>query len=102
MELITDISARLIDRSFQEHEILYGFRFIKNGKTLEIFTPNYNQYKKWKNLLIYKTIQSTFHDEFEVTKMIGKGSFAKVYLATKKETGIQYAIKAFNQEFMKN
>lgn len=32
--------------------------------------------------------------------MIGKGSFAKVYLATKKETGEEYAIKAFNKEFM--
>lgn len=35
-----------------------------------------------------------------VTKMIGKGSFAKVYLATKKENNLQYAIKAFNKEFM--
>ena len=32
--------------------------------------------------------------------MIGKGSFAKVYLATKKSTGVNYAIKAFNKEFM--
>ena len=32
--------------------------------------------------------------------MIGKGSFAKVYLATKKSTGINYAVKAFNKEFM--
>ncbi|EGR27882.1 protein kinase domain protein [Ichthyophthirius multifiliis] len=32
--------------------------------------------------------------------MIGKGSFAKVYLASKKENNVQYAIKAFNKEFM--
>ncbi len=32
--------------------------------------------------------------------MIGKGSFAKVYLATKKSNGQNYAIKAFNKEFM--
>ena len=32
--------------------------------------------------------------------MIGKGSFAKVYLATKKEDGKEYAVKAFNKEFM--
>lgn len=32
--------------------------------------------------------------------MIGKGSFAKVYLSSKKETGQAYAIKAFNKEFM--
>lgn len=35
-----------------------------------------------------------------MTKMIGKGSFAKVYLATKKENKLNYAIKAFNKEFM--
>lgn len=35
-----------------------------------------------------------------MSKMIGKGSFAKVYLATKKETNVEYAIKAFNKEFM--
>lgn len=33
--------------------------------------------------------------------MIGKGSFAKVYLASKKENKIQYAVKAFNKEFMR-
>jgi hypothetical protein len=33
--------------------------------------------------------------------MIGKGSFAKVYLAAKKsQQGSSYAIKAFNKEFM--
>ncbi len=32
--------------------------------------------------------------------MIGKGSFAKVYLAGKKSTGMQYAVKAFNKEYM--
>lgn len=32
--------------------------------------------------------------------MIGKGSFAKVYYAIKKSTGQEYAIKAFNKEFM--
>ena len=47
-----------------------------------------------------KCLQTTFHEEFGVTKMIGKGSFAKVYLATKKSTGVNYAIKAFNKEFM--
>lgn len=33
--------------------------------------------------------------------MIGKGSFAKVYLATKHKDKKSYAIKAFNKDFMK-
>jgi serine/threonine protein kinase len=40
----------------------------------------------------------TFHDEFEVTKLIGKGHFAKVYYAINKEKKKAFAIKAFNKE----
>ena len=32
--------------------------------------------------------------------LIGKGSFAKVYFATKNEDGKNFAIKAFNKEYM--
>ena len=49
---------------------------------------------------MYKSIQHTFNEEFEVKKMIGKGSFAKVYYAVKKETGKDYAIKAFNKDVL--
>jgi len=40
----------------------------------------------------------TFHEEFEVTKLIGKGHFAKVYYAINKEKKQPFAIKAFNKE----
>ena len=35
-----------------------------------------------------------------VSKLIGKGSFAKVYLAARKENNQQYAVKAFSKTFM--
>ena len=63
---------------------VHGFRLTCDGKCTEIYTSDQVQFKNWKNVLIYRCIQSTFHEEFIVTKMIGKGSFAKVYLATKK------------------
>ncbi|CAD8061600.1 unnamed protein product [Paramecium primaurelia] len=72
-------------------------RLSRNGKYIDLKLEDYTILK---NLLNYRCLQSTFHDEFGVTKMIGKGSFAKVYLATKKSTGINYAVKAFNKEFM--
>ncbi|CAD8149910.1 unnamed protein product [Paramecium octaurelia] len=72
-------------------------RLSRNGKFIDLKLDDYTAFK---NLLNYRCLQSTFHDEFGVTKMIGKGSFAKVYLATKKSTGINYAVKAFNKEFM--
>lgn len=32
--------------------------------------------------------------------MIGKGSFARVYLVEDKETKIKYAVKAFSKEYL--
>lgn len=55
---------------------------------------------KLKSILSLKCLQTTFHDEFGVTKMIGKGSFAKVYLGARKSTNVAFAVKAFNKEFM--
>jgi len=98
MDLLTDISdAKQVDSNLEKKVSspsstggsgIHGFRFSRNGKQFEIYTGDSLQFKNWKNVLIYRCIQSTFHEEFIVTKMIGKGSFAKVYLATKKSQNI--------------
>ncbi|CAK62056.1 unnamed protein product (macronuclear) [Paramecium tetraurelia] len=77
----------------------YGkaIRLKRNGQYIDLITSDPNVLKQ---LLQQKCLQTTFHDDFTVSKMIGKGSFAKVYLAAKKSTGVQFAIKAFNKEFM--
>lgn len=36
-----------------------------------------------------------FHFWYKAIKKIGKGNFATVYLVESKETGFQYAVKAF-------
>ncbi|EGR27261.1 protein kinase domain protein [Ichthyophthirius multifiliis] len=105
MELLSNLQpsqASQIDKEFlQNPSILNGFRLYHNNKYLDIFTHDQKQYDDWKNALTYRCIQLNFHEEYQVFKMIGKGSFAKVYLATKKSTpGSQFAIKAFNKEFM--
>ncbi|EAR94233.1 Serine/Threonine kinase domain protein (macronuclear) [Tetrahymena thermophila SB210] len=104
MDLLIEVQdAKTIDTSLDSNpNNVHGFRLSRNGKSIEFYTNDNLLYKNWKNVLIYRCIQSTFHEEFIVTKMIGKGSFAKVYLATKKSQNIQYAIKAFNKEFMQN
>lgn len=58
----------------------YGFKFYRNWSTAEIYTDNLALFNSWKGILIYKSIQHTFHEEFDVKKMIGKGSFAKVLI----------------------
>lgn len=83
MDILTDIQdIHSIDSGLTGN--VCGFRFTKNGKSIELYTNDTVLFKNWKNVLIYRCIQSSFHDEFIVAKMIGKGSFAKVYLATKK------------------
>ncbi len=60
----------------------YAFiiKFFKNYHCTEIATDELEIYEKWRKFLAYKCIQHTFHEEFEVKKMIGKGSFAKVFI----------------------
>jgi hypothetical protein len=56
----------------------FGFRFYRNANVCEIFCENQSMFQPWRSILMYKSIQHTFHEEFEVKKMIGRGSFAKV------------------------
>lgn len=78
----------------------FGFRFIKNNHFSEFYTDEIEVFESWKSVLRQRCIMSTFHEDFEVKKMIGKGSFAKVYLATMRKTNKDYAIKAFSKEFL--
>jgi len=43
-------------------------------------------------------VLTSFHEEYKALKMIGKGSFAKVYLVECKSQGKMYAVKAFTKE----
>ena len=57
----------------------YILKFYRNYNITEIATDELELFLLWRKILAYKCIQHTFHEEFEVKKMIGKGSFAKVY-----------------------
>ena len=58
----------------------FGLQFMHNNITKEFYTDDEFFFKKLKKFLIYRCILATFHEEYEVKKMIGKGSFAKVSL----------------------
>jgi hypothetical protein len=45
-----------------------------------------DSYKNWVNAFSKVFIQSNFHEKYNAIKMIGKGSFARVYLVENKET----------------
>ena len=53
---------------------------------------------QWREVLKNKLNQRGFHEQFKPLKKIGKGNFASVYLATKIESGRNFAVKAFSKE----
>lgn len=77
---------------------VFGFSLSKNGNTYEFTTKDENVMKRWVNELKGICILTTFHEEYKAIKMIGRGSFAKVYLVEAKSTGKSYAVKAFTKE----
>lgn len=77
---------------------LSGFTLSKNGNTFEFTSKDDSIIKAWTDQLKGICVQATFHEEYKAIKMIGKGSFAKVYLVEAKSNGKQYAVKAFTKE----
>jgi len=66
------------DQQEENGKFNFSIKFIKNLKFTEIFTRSKEVYFRWKQLLCKLTIQTDFHTKFNVIKMIGKGSFARV------------------------
>lgn len=59
-------------------DFIFSIKFIKNLKFTEIFTKDKTVYLNWRGMLSRLTVQTDFHTKFNVIKMIGKGSFARV------------------------
>lgn len=76
--VLFETPADVFDKKKAFKECKYVMKFFRNYHIAEIGTDDWDIYEYWKEFLAYKCIQHTFHEEFEVKKMIGKGSFAKV------------------------
>lgn len=83
-----------------EKEKRFCIRFIKNMKYCDFWISEEKDFKEWKVALSKVFIQSDFHIKFNAIKMIGKGSFARVYLVEDKETKAKFAVKAFSKEYL--
>lgn len=81
-------------------EYPYGVRFIKNMKYSDLWIKDESWLKKWKDGLSQVCLQSNFHIKFNAIKMIGKGSFARVYLVENKTTKMRFAVKAFSKDYL--
>ena len=78
----------------------FCIRFIKNLKYCDFIVHKRKKFEEWKTALSKVFIQSNFHIRFDAIKMIGKGSFARVYLVEDKVTREQFAVKAFSKEYL--
>lgn len=83
-----------------DKEKRFCVRFIRNMKYCDFWISDEKLFKEWKKNLSKVFIQSDFHLKFNAMKMIGKGSFARVYLVEDKETKLKYAVKAFSKEYL--
>lgn len=76
------------------------FRFVRNMKFVDLFCDNDVHFNEWRENLSGVFIQCDFHTKFNTIKMIGKGSFARVYLIENKKTKRNFAVKAFSKEYL--
>ena len=91
------MSLDLVKCLWESDKKKYYIMFIKRRKKYCFYTENISQYNEWKEQLRKLVLIADFHDEYTVTKQIGKGSFARVYYATRKGTKNEFAIKAFSK-----
>lgn len=78
----------------------YCIRFVRNMKFTDLWTTDELHFRDWKTALNKVFLQCDFHSKFNTIKMIGKGSFARVYLVENKETKEKQAVKAFSKEYL--
>lgn len=80
---------------------LIGFKFMKHlQKSIEFsFCQNTEDAAIAFQVIMTSKINTFgFHEMYKASKKIGKGSFASVYLVTKKTTEEEFAVKAFSKE----
>lgn len=90
----------LADNCPENKESHFCFRFIRNMKYTDLYTFEENHFKIWRSHFCKTFLQCDFHTKFNTIKMIGKGSFARVYLVENKETKERFAVKAFSKEYL--
>jgi len=77
---------------------VHGFSITKNTVKHEFFAEEGQTVEIWVNALKHVCVMHNFHEEYKAVKMIGKGSFAKVYLVESKSNAKNFAVKAFTKE----
>lgn len=73
-------------------------RFVRNLKYSDLYARNEAELQAWTDAIGKVMVRTDFHDRFKVKKLLGEGSFAKVYLANRLSDSKEFAVKAFSKE----
>lgn len=96
------VRTEYLEENIGNEKTRYCVRFIKNLKYCDFIINKNSNYQIWKQKLSQVFIQSDFHTKFDAIKMIGKGSFARVYLVQDNKTQQKFAVKAFSKEYLQS
>lgn len=96
-----DEETRVSEEDRDEHtKHLFSIKFIRNLKFTEVYFDSEELFLTWMEILRPLAIQTDFHQCYDVIKLLGKGSFARVYLAQSRISGEQHAVKAFAKDYV--
>lgn len=80
----------------------FAMKLCYKGKYSLLYAQNQHEFDTWVQNFTQVVFRTDFHSRFTVTKMIGSGAFANVYLATEKATNNKYAVKGFNKHYLES
>ena len=80
---------------FDPNNTPFGFKLVRGHDVSELYFMETTDFQLVSQFLRKKLNIMNFHYWYKAIKKIGKGNFATVYLVESKETGFQYAVKAF-------
>lgn len=95
---ILNAFIRLTSSTVIKGEKYFGLKFIKKQNFEELFTQDENVVLEWHEHLKRFCRQIKFRNYFREISILGKGSFAKVFLVERKSDKQQFAVKIFEKE----
>ncbi len=94
------VRVEYFDEDDQQGKQRHCIRFVRNMKFSDFIIEDEKQFEQLQTIFATVFLQSNFHIKFNAIKMIGKGSFARVYLVEDKKTMLKFAVKAFSKEYL--
>ena len=84
----------------QDKDEKFGLRLIHNNAYFEIYARSKDVQEKWLAALSRFCVLTSYSSSFVNIKVIGKGSFARVFLAKRRNNGMNLAVKTFDKNLL--